>query len=53
MNSLMAEDLYRGYHVGHEDGVSVSHLQFADDTLLPGEKKLGQCQIYKGGADYF
>jgi hypothetical protein len=35
---LVDVGLYRGYHVGHHDGVCLSHLQFADDTLILGEK---------------
>jgi hypothetical protein len=35
---LVDAGLYRGYHVGHHDGVCLSHLQFADDTLILGEK---------------
>jgi len=38
MKSLVAEGLFRGYHIGHQDTMQISHLQFADDTLIIGEK---------------
>jgi hypothetical protein len=38
MNGAVANNLFRGYHVGTSNSVGVSHLQFADDTLLIGEK---------------
>jgi hypothetical protein len=42
LNVLMKADvdvqMFTGYKFGLQDGVSVSHLQFADDTLLVGEK---------------
>ena len=38
MMPLVATGLFSGYHLGRTDGVSISHLQFADDTLLHGEK---------------
>jgi len=38
MTSLVTTGLFRGYRVGRNNGVSISHLQFADDTLLLGEK---------------
>lgn len=38
MQSMVSEGLYRGYTVGSTEGVEVSNLQFADDTLLLAEK---------------
>jgi len=37
-DSLNTNNLFSGYKVGTERPVSVSHLQFADDTLILGEK---------------
>jgi hypothetical protein len=30
--------LFHGYHVGCQNTVQISHLQFADDTFIIGEK---------------
>ena len=38
MNSVVENNFYKGYEVGTSNSVVVSHLQFADDTLLIGEK---------------
>ncbi|GAU49945.1 hypothetical protein TSUD_408400 [Trifolium subterraneum] len=38
METAVARNLFTGYTVGERDPVSVSHLQFADDTLLLGAK---------------
>lgn len=38
MKSMTDIDLFHGYTVGRNDQVSVSHLQFADDTLILGDK---------------
>jgi len=38
MHSVVENNLYKGYGVGTSNSVVVSHLQFADDTLLIGEK---------------
>jgi len=38
MSSVVENNLYMGYGVGKYNSVVVSHLQFADDTLLLGEK---------------
>ena len=38
MQSMVSAGLYCGYTVGSNDGVVVSNLQFADDTLLLAEK---------------
>ncbi|GAU51940.1 hypothetical protein TSUD_417220, partial [Trifolium subterraneum] len=38
MEAAVACNLFTGYSVGERDPVSVSHLQFADDTLLLGVK---------------
>jgi hypothetical protein len=38
MKSLVDANLFTGYHVGHSNEVQLTHLQFADDTLILGEK---------------
>jgi hypothetical protein len=38
MKSMSENNLFRGYQVGSSESVVVSHLQFADDTLILGEK---------------
>ena len=38
MKSFVEVDLYHGYVVGRDDSVSISHIQFLDDTLLLGDK---------------
>ena len=38
MLSTIEVGLFSGYHVGHENALCLSHLQFADDTLIIGEK---------------
>jgi hypothetical protein len=38
MESLSRNNLFHGYKIGRFDSVVVSHLQFADDTLILGEK---------------
>ena len=43
MESSISNNLFTGYKAGKERVLSISHLQFADDTLILGEKKLGQC----------
>jgi len=38
MKAMVESSLFRGYSVGEANPMVVSHLQFADDTLLLGEK---------------
>jgi hypothetical protein len=38
MKSLVDVGLFRGYSIGEQEGVQLTHLQFADDTLIIGEK---------------
>jgi len=38
MMSVVEAGLYHGYRVGTHDCISLSHLQFADDTLILGVK---------------
>ncbi|PNX81962.1 cytochrome p450, partial [Trifolium pratense] len=38
MEAMVTHNLFTGYRIGESDPISVSHLQFADDTLLLGEK---------------
>ncbi|GAU29920.1 hypothetical protein TSUD_148290 [Trifolium subterraneum] len=38
MEAIVERNLFTGYNVGEATPVSVSHLQFADDTLLMGTK---------------
>ncbi|CAJ2635027.1 unnamed protein product [Trifolium pratense] len=36
MEAMVARNLFMGYSIGGQESVRVSHLQFADDTLLLG-----------------
>ena len=38
MKSLVGVHLFRGYHVGQQNEVQLTSLQFADDTSIIGEK---------------
>jgi hypothetical protein len=38
MEAVVAGNLFTGYIIGEQDPVTISHLQFADDTLLLGIK---------------
>jgi len=38
MNAMVGVDLFQGYGVGQNDEVRLTHLQFADDTIIIGEK---------------
>ena len=38
MESMVANNIFHCYKVGRDQQLSVSHLQFADDTLILGEK---------------
>jgi len=38
MESLTVNNIFSGYQIGRSEPVVVSHLQFADDTLILGEK---------------
>ncbi|PNX74991.1 cysteine-rich receptor-like protein kinase [Trifolium pratense] len=34
MEAMIAQNLFKGYNIGEQGSMTVSHLQFADDTLL-------------------
>ncbi|CAJ2644765.1 unnamed protein product [Trifolium pratense] len=38
MEAMVAHNLFTGYSIGGQESIRVSHLQFADDTLLLGVK---------------
>jgi hypothetical protein len=37
METMVINNIFTGYKVGQEQPLSISHLQFADDTLILGE----------------
>jgi hypothetical protein len=47
MNATMEVGLFTGYSVGRLDNISVSHLQFVDDTLLFGSKSWANVRSMK------
>ena len=47
MESLFANNLFTGYKVGNGDSTIVSHLQFANDTLILGEKSWGNIRAMR------
>ncbi|MCI05860.1 RNA-directed DNA polymerase (Reverse transcriptase), partial [Trifolium medium] len=38
MQAMVETGVFMGYRMGIQDSITVSHLQFADDTLLLGSK---------------
>jgi len=38
MHEAVEAHLFNGYLIGHSDEVSITHLQFADDTIIIGNK---------------
>jgi len=38
MNAVVGADLFHGFAVGNGSDVRLTHLQFADDTLIMGGK---------------
>ena len=38
MNEAVGAHLFNGYIIGHSDEVSITHLQFVDDTIIIGNK---------------
>jgi len=38
MQAMVGAELFKGYGVGHLGDVRLTHLQFADDTIIIGEK---------------
>jgi len=38
MFSVIAAWLFNGYRVGRDNALSLSHIQFADDSMIIGEK---------------
>jgi hypothetical protein len=38
MNKVVANGRFAGYRVGQKESLTVSHLQFADETLIIGKK---------------
>jgi hypothetical protein len=47
MNTMVEQDMFIPYRVGAHGNVDISHLQFADDTLLVGVKSWGNIRILK------
>jgi len=45
MNSVVEQGMFEPYKVGTIGDVAISHLQFADDTLLMGAKSWGNIRI--------
>ncbi|MCI34637.1 RNA-directed DNA polymerase (Reverse transcriptase), partial [Trifolium medium] len=48
MKAMVEHNLFTGYSVGAQNPVSVSHLQFADDTLLIGVKSWANVRALRG-----
>jgi len=47
MNSIVEQGLFAPYQVRAHGAMGISHLQFADDTLLVGDKSWGNIRILK------
>ncbi|GAU35536.1 hypothetical protein TSUD_155670 [Trifolium subterraneum] len=47
MSAMISKHIFTPYVIGHQNSVSVSHLQFADDTLLVGTKSWANIRALK------
>jgi hypothetical protein len=47
MRALVEGNMFTGYSVGGQDAVTVSHLQFTDDTRLLGAKRLANVRALR------
>ncbi|MCI29939.1 RNA-directed DNA polymerase (Reverse transcriptase), partial [Trifolium medium] len=48
MRGLVQSKLFTGYSIGEASPIDVSHLQFADDTLLLGVKSWANVRALRG-----
>ncbi|GAU29337.1 hypothetical protein TSUD_227080 [Trifolium subterraneum] len=53
MDAAVSNHLYSPYSIGNHNEVNVSHLQFADDTLLVGTKSWANIRILKAVLSLF
>ena len=47
MNAWVKKNLFDGYYIGMRRHTPITHLQFADDTLLVGEKSWANIRALK------
>ncbi|PNX79892.1 ribonuclease H, partial [Trifolium pratense] len=47
MEAMIAQNLFKGYSIVEQGSMTVSHLQFADDTLLLGVKSWGNVRALR------
>jgi hypothetical protein len=48
MYALVQSSLFTGYNIGDGSSAAISHLQFADDTLLMGVKSWANVRAMRG-----
>ncbi|GAU17907.1 hypothetical protein TSUD_330330, partial [Trifolium subterraneum] len=53
MRAMVQANLYTGYTIGSANSIVVSHLQFADDTLLLGAKSWANVRALRGVLSLF
>jgi len=47
MEAMVNNNIFTGYKVGREKALMVSHLQFADDTLIVGNKSWANVRVMR------
>jgi hypothetical protein len=53
MTSMVENNLFTGYGVGHANATVISHLQFVDDTLLLGAKSCANIRALRAVVSLF
>ncbi|KAK2355052.1 hypothetical protein QL285_092500 [Trifolium repens] len=53
MGAMVERNVFTGYSVSEFNPISVSHLQFADDTLLLGVKSWANVRALRAGLTLF